>query len=158
MPPLVLYGDKLCVKVTREFKQLVNISIAAGKFILIHPNYNLIREAMRLDVIQDCMLEDFEVHNWQYEVGEIISFDTKEIFFFYALLELSCRIFLCEIGDDLEKMAIENEETDEEEFKRVRGFYLRQAEDFLHEIKRSFNGNRQFYELDWKINQLNLTA
>ncbi|MBL0103966.1 MAG: hypothetical protein IPP51_09555 [Bacteroidetes bacterium] len=43
MAPLVFYGDKMSVKVTREFKQLVNISIAAGKFILLHPQYELIR-------------------------------------------------------------------------------------------------------------------
>ena len=37
----------LSMKVTRELKQLVNISIAAGKFILIHPDYELIRELGR---------------------------------------------------------------------------------------------------------------
>ena len=34
---MVVYGNKLSIPVTAEFKQLVNISIAAGKFILIHP-------------------------------------------------------------------------------------------------------------------------
>ncbi|MBK6838675.1 MAG: hypothetical protein IPG90_10710 [Bacteroidetes bacterium] len=103
MPPIVLYGDRVSVKITREFKQLVNISIAAGKFILLHPDYDLIREAMRLEMFEDERLEDFEVHNWQFEVDEVITYDQGEILFFYALLELSCRIFLCEIGDDLKK-------------------------------------------------------
>ena len=73
MSPLVLYGDKVSVRVTKEFRQLVNISIAAGKFILIHPHYDLIREAMRLDMFEDELLEDFEVHNWQFEIGEVIA-------------------------------------------------------------------------------------
>ncbi|MBK6447259.1 MAG: hypothetical protein IPF81_18795 [Bacteroidetes bacterium] len=127
MPPIVLYGDRVSVKITREFKQLVNISIAAGKFILLHPDYDLIREAMRLEMFEDERLEDFEVHNWQFEVDEVITYDQGEILFFYALLELSCRIFLCEIGDDLKKMAIDSGETDAEEFVRVRSFFLRQA-------------------------------
>ena len=104
------------MRVTREFRQLVNISIAAGKFILIHPHYDLIREAMRLDMFEDERLEDFEVHNWQFEVGEVITFEREEVMFFYALLELSCRIFLCEIGDDLKQMAIDSGDTNDEEF------------------------------------------
>ncbi len=158
MPPLILYGDKLSVPVTREFKQLVNISIAAGKFILIHPHYTLIREAMRLDVIEDVQLEDFEVHTWQYEPGEIMSLDMQEVLFFYALLELSCRIFLCDIGDDLKDMAIENGDTNEEEFYRVRSFYLRQAGEFLQNMKNSFSGKHEFEKLVSKIEQLNLSA
>lgn len=158
MTPLVLYGDKLSIKVTREFKQLVNISIAAGKFILIHPHYELIKEAMRLDMFEDEMLEDFEVHNWQYEIGEVITYDFEEMLFFYSLLELSCRIFLCDIGDDLKAMAIESGETNEAEFIRVRSFYLRQAQEFLIRIRETFNTNSEFMELQNKIEQLNTLA
>lgn len=158
MTPLVLYGDKLSIKVTREFKQLVNISIAAGKFILIHPHYELIKEAMRLDMFEDEMLEDFEVHNWQYEIGEVITYDFEEMLFFYSLLELSCRIFLCDIGDDLKAMAIETGETNEAEFIRVRSFYLRQAQEFLIRIRETFNTNSEFMELQNKIEQLNTLA
>ena len=82
MATLVLYGNTLNIKVTREFKQLVNISIAAGKFILIHPQYELIQEAMKLEMFEDTLLEDFEVHNWQYEAGEIIKYDFEEVLFF----------------------------------------------------------------------------
>lgn len=158
MAPLVLYGDKLSIKVTREFRQLVNISIAAGKYILIHPHYELIQEAMRLDMFEDSMLEDFEVHNWQYEVDEIIAFDFEEMKFFYALLELSCRIFLCEIGDDLKKMAIESGETNEEEFVRVRSFYLLQAQEYLANIRKTFSSNDEFQKLQGKIQRLNALA
>lgn len=158
MAPLVLYGDKLSIKVTREFRQLVNISIAAGKYILIHPHYELIQEAMRLDMFEDSMLEDFEVHNWQYEIDEIIAFDFEEMKFFYALLELSCRIFLCEIGDDLKKMAIDSGETNEEEFVRVRSFYLLQAQEYLANIRKTFSSNDEFQQLQGKIQRLNTLA
>lgn len=158
MPSLILYGDRLSIPVTREFRQLVNISIAAGKFILIHPHYNLIREAMRLDVIEDVQLEEFEVHNWQFELGEVISYDIREVLFFYALLELSCRIFLCDIGDDLKEMALENGDTTEDEFNRVRSFYLKQAGEFLQKMKNSFSGKQEFEILVSKIEQLNQSA
>ena len=158
MAPLVLYGDKLSIKATKEFKQLVNISIAAGKFILINPHYELISEAMRLEMFEDTMLEDFEVHNWQFETDEIITFDFEEVLFFYALLELSCRIFLCEIGDDLKAMAIDSGETDEEEFFRVRSFYLLQAQEFLITINQSYSSNPEFRELQGKIEHLNSIA
>lgn len=143
---------------TSEHKQLVNISIAAGKFIMIHPQYELIREAMRLHVIEDERLEDFEVHNWQFEIGEIITYDIQEIYFFYALLEISCRIFICDIGDDLKKMAIESGETNEAEFLRVRGFYLRKAQDCIVRLREIFKENEEFRNLSGKIEQLNLAV
>ncbi|MEI2808226.1 MAG: hypothetical protein V9G18_20465 [Albidovulum sp.] len=137
---------------------MINISIAAGKFILIHPHYELIREAMRLEMLEDGFLEDFEVHNWQYEVGEMITFEFEEVLFFYALLDLSCRIFLCEIGDDLKNMAIESGETDDEEFIRVRSFYLVQAEKFIEQIRNTYQQNADFKELQGKVEQLNSLA
>ena len=75
MTPLVLYGDKLSIKVSREYRQLVNISIAAGKFILIHPHYNLIKEAMRLDMFEDTMLEAVELD--AAKAGAVLRGDDK---------------------------------------------------------------------------------
>ncbi len=158
MSTLVVFGDKLSVPVTREFKQLINISIAAGKFILIHPQYELVKEAMKLEILEDNFLEDFEVHNWQFEVGEIITFDLREVLFFYALLDISCRIFLCDIGDDLRKMAIDSGETNNEEFIRVRSFFLAQAQEFLEKIRTTFADNVQFCDLQHRIERLNEIA
>ncbi len=158
MTTSVLYGNKLAVKITKEFKQLVNISIAAGKFIQLHPHYELINEAMRLDVFQEEWLDDFEIHNSQYEIGEMISFDSEEVLFFYSLLDLSCRIFLCDVGDDLKKMAINTGETTEEEFNRVRSFHLRKAETFLQQISEQFANYDEFNRLQQKLEQLNSIA
>ncbi|HNP98916.1 MAG TPA: hypothetical protein PKK99_07660, partial [Bacteroidia bacterium] len=89
---------------------------------------------------------------------EVITYDQKEIMFFYALLELSCRIFLCEIGDDLKKMAIESGETNEEEFIRVRSFFLTQAQEFIQKIRGCYQDDEHFQELLAKIDQLNSLA
>ncbi|MCX6291875.1 MAG: hypothetical protein NT126_08935 [Bacteroidetes bacterium] len=158
MTASVLYGDKLAVNVTRDFKQLVNISIAAGKFILLHPDYDLIREAVRLHIFMEEMLDDFEIHNSQYETGEIISFDSEEVLFFYALLDLSCRIFLCDAGDDLKSAAIKNGETTETEFYRVRSFHLQKAEAMLQLIRDRFSRYAPFNELQHRMEQLNCMA
>ncbi len=158
MQPFVLYGNRLNIPVTREFKQLVNITIAAGKFILLHPNYDLIREAMRLEMFEDTRLEDFEVHTWQYEIGEVISYDMEEVLFFYTLLDLSCRIFLCEIGDDLRQMAIDSGETNTDEFNRVRSFFLKQAQEYLIQLRNCYSDNETFRVLQGKIEQLNSLA
>ena len=158
MNATVFYGDKLAVNVTKELKQLVNISVAAGKFIVLHPNYELIREAMRLELFEETLLDDFEIHNSQYETGEIISYDAEEVFFFYCLIDLSCRIFLCDAGDDLKKMAIQKGETTEEQFNHVRSFFLHQAEGFLQTIREQFSKHEAFQQLHHKMEQLNSIA
>ena len=158
MTSTVLYGNKLAVTITKEFRQFVNISIAAGKFIQIHPQYELIREAMRLELFEEVMLDDFEIHNSQYEIGERITFDFEEVLFFYSLIDLSCRLFLCDVGDDLKKIALETGETTEEEFYRVRSFHLRKAEEFLAHIRSLFAGYLPFNHLQHKMEQLNAMA
>jgi hypothetical protein len=158
MTASVLYGDRLSLNVTKEFRQLVNISVAAGKFIVVHPQYELIKEAMRLELFEEYMLDDFEVHNSQYEIGEVITFESEEVLFFYSLLDLSCRIYLCDIGDDLKTMAIKNGETTEEEFYRVRSFHLRKAELFLHHIRTQFSDYLPFHDLQQKMERLNYIA
>lgn len=152
----VVAGDaRLSMVMSKELRQLVNISIAAGKFILIHPHYELIREAMRMHLFEVEDLEDFEVHNWQYELGETITYSIDEVLFMYTLLELSCRIFLCDVGDDLRKMALENGETTQDEFVRVRSAHLRQAQFYIHFIKNRFDEFDEFKDLQRKLNNLN---
>ena len=155
---MVVYGDKLTMEVTKDFRQLVNITVAAGRFIMDHPQYDLIREAMRLQLLEDDTLEDFEIHNNQFEKGEIITFDFDEVFFFYSLLELACRIFLCEIGDDLKVMAVHSGQVTESEFYRLRGIYLKQAESFIHHIHELYTSNASFNRLQDKIERLNQIA
>jgi hypothetical protein len=155
---MVVYEDKLSMEVTRDFRQLVNITVAAGKFIIDHPQYDLIREAMRLQLLEDGALEDFEIHNSQFENGELITFDFQEVFFFYSLLELVCRIFLNEVGDDLKLMAVKSGSVSEAEFYRLRGLYLKQAEDFLHNIHDMYAENESFDKLHNKLELLNALA
>ena len=155
---MVVYEDKLSLEVTRDFRQLVNITVAAGKFIMDHPQYDLIREAMKLQLLEDDALEDFEIHNSQFENGELITFDFREVYFFYSLLELVCRIFLNEVGDDLKVMAVRSGCVSEEEFYRLRGLYLKQAEDFLHNIHDLYAENESFSSLHDKLELLNALA
>ena len=155
---MVVYRDKLSMEVTRDFRQLVNITLAAGRYIMDHPQYELIREAMRLELLEDEALEDFEIHNSQFEFGEIITLDFEEVFFFYSLVELVCRIFLCEIGDDLKTMAVKSGQVTEAEFYRLRGIYLNQAEEYLHRIHDLYSKNESFNELHHKLEQLNVLA
>lgn len=155
---MVVYRDKLSMEVTKDFRQLANITLAAGRFIMDHPQYELIKEAMRLQLLEGEALEDFEIHNSQFEKGEIITLDFEEVFFFYSLLELVCRIFLCEIGDDLKTMAVKSGEVTEAEFYRLRGIYLNQAEDFLHNIHDLYSSNESFNQLHHKLEQLNVLA
>lgn len=155
---MIVYGNKLSLEVTRDFRQLVNITVAAGKFIMDHPQYDLIREAMRLELLEDEALLDFEIHMSQFENGEVVTLDFCEVFFFYSLLELVCRIFLCEIGDDLKRMAVQSGEVTEAEFYRLRGIYLKQAEDFLHNIHDLYASNESFDSLHHKLELLNAIA
>lgn len=158
MSPIVIYENKISLPLTKDFRQLLNICISGGKFIVIHPHYQLIREAMRLDIIGEEQLEELETLVGQYEFEEAITFHLEDLFFLYSLVEINCRLFICEIGDDLKKLAIECGDTNETEFVEVRAFFLHQAEVFLHSMNETFSSSEEFTGLLKRIDQLNELA
>lgn len=158
MSPIFIYEDKAILPLTKELRQLINITLSGGRFILIHPHYSLIREAMRLDIIEEERLDDLEIVAGQYEQGEMIQFSREDLLFLYSLLEITCRLFVCEIGDDLKRLAIECGDTNEEEFKRVRNFFLHQAESFLKITQEALSDWEEFTSLQERIEQLNILA
>jgi hypothetical protein len=158
MSPILVHENKTSIPLTKNFRQLLNMCISGGKFIVIHPHYQLIREAMRLDIIGEEQLEELELLVAQHEAEEAISFEQEDLFFLYALTEINCRLFICEIGDDLKKLAIECGDTNETEFIEVRAFFLHQAEEFLHSMNETFHTNEEFEGLLKRIDQLNELA
>lgn len=155
---MVHLGEKTCIPVTREFKELLSISIAAGKFVLIHPCYTLIRDLMKMDVLSEEQLDDLEVRMQHYELGEIMQLENEELFFIYSLLEITCRLFVSEIEDDLRIMAIHEAGASTEEYIRVRNLFLKQAEDFLHTVVAGFAENEEFSMLNDRFLKLNALA
>ena len=152
---MVHLGEKTCIPVTRDLISLMNITLAAGRFVLIHPCYNTIREMMKMDVITDEQLDDLETLVGQYEAGEIMSLEDDMLFFMYSLVELTCRLFVSDMEDALRIMAIYDVGASNEEYIRVRNRFLRQAEDFLHAVKDEFIANENFRILDEKFESLN---
>lgn len=153
---MIFTENKIGLPMTRDFRQLLNSCISGGKFIVIHPHYALIREAMRLDIIDEEQLDELESLVIEQQDQEVIHLERDQILFLYALLEIICRLFVCEIGDDLKKLAIECGDTNEEEFLKVRSFFLSQAETFLHGTNETFRDNEEFMSLKKRIGQLDL--
>ncbi|MEO0312320.1 MAG: hypothetical protein RIQ89_1977 [Bacteroidota bacterium] len=147
-------SSTIALTLTKELKQLINISIAAGKFMMLHPYYTLIQQAMDDQLINDGELEDFEVYNWQYEVGETVFFDQQQACFFYALLELTCRIFISDIADDLKEMAIKSGEMDEAAFNRLRNTHLKHCQQTLSQIEETMKAEAHFNSLKNKLQKL----
>ena len=58
----------------------------------------------------------------------------------------------------MKSMAMDSGETNDEEFVRVRSFYLVQAEEFIQKIRDAFKNNPDFKELQGKVEQLNSLA
>ena len=152
---MVHLGEKTCIPLTRDLISMMNISLAAGRFVLIHPCYSTIRAMMKMDVITDEQLDDLEILLSQYEAGEIIPLEDEILFFMYSLVELTCRLFVSDLEDALRVMAIYDVGASNEEYIRVRNRFLRQAEEFLHAVKEDFIANDEFKMLDGKFESLN---
>ena len=113
---------------------------------------------MRLDIIGEEPLDELEQAITMHEDEEVIQLEQEQVLFLYALLEIICRLFICEIGDDLKKLAIECGDTNEEEFLKVRSFFLQQAEALLHSTNETFRDNEEFQDLKSRIDQLDLLS
>jgi arginyl-tRNA synthetase len=63
------------------------------------------------------------------------------------MMELVCRSFLCDIGDDYKEIAMKLNKVDEEKYNEVRNTELAIAQALIQQIKKDFKEDPEFDEM-----------
>lgn len=71
----------------------------------------------------------------------------RELYQMYTMMELVCRSFLTEIGDEYKAIAMRMNKVDEEKYNAVRNVELKIAQTLIQSIKQDFAADPDFDEI-----------
>lgn len=142
-----VFKDSIEISVSRELKLFVKSMAASYQFIFQHENADFVQRAMMIDLVDrngvGMLAERFATQR----EGEKMELSKQELYLFYTMMELVCRSFLSDVGDEFKSVAMKVNKVDEEKYNEVRNMELKIAQTLLQQIRRDFMEDQEFEEI-----------
>ncbi len=127
---------------------------ASYQFIFQQEKYDFVQRAMMLDLVNKegvaMLANKFSLSS----EGDKIELTKDELYMMYTMMELVCRSFLCDVGDDYKAIAMSVNKVSDEKFNEVRNVELKIAQTLIQQIKKEFIEDPDFDEINERIELL----
>jgi hypothetical protein len=148
------FKDSIEITVTQELKLFIRSMAATYQFVFQQERYDFVQRAMSIDLVDKngvgVLANRFAVHT----AGEKMELRKEEVYLLYTMMELVCRSFLTEAGDDFKTASISLNQVSEEKYNQVRNMELMIAQTLLQKIKADFIDDPEFEEISDRIDLL----
>lgn len=149
-----IFKDSIEISVTRELKLFVRSMAANYQFIFQQEKYDFVQRAMIIDLVDRNSVGMLAERFATQREGEKMELTKQELYLFYTMMELVCRSFLSDVGDDFKAVAMKVNKVTEEKFNEVRNLELKIAQTLIQQIRRDFMEDPEFEELNDRIELL----
>jgi hypothetical protein len=149
-----LFKDQIDITITKELRLLVRSVAASYQFIFRQEKYDLVQRAGMLDLIDVKGVADLAARFSASQEHTKLVLSKEEVYLFYTMLELVCRSFLCDIGDDYKQIAMKINKVSEEHYNSVRNTELMIAQAIIQQIRKDFNEDPDFEEITERLELL----
>lgn len=149
-----IFKDSIEISVTRELKLFVRSMAASYQFICQHEKHDFVQRAMMIDLVDKGGVALLAERFATQPEGEKMELSKQELYLFYTMMELVCRSFLSDVGDDFKAVAMKVNKVSEEKFNEVRNMELKIAQTLLQQIRRDFMEDPEFEEISDRIDLL----
>lgn len=149
-----IFKDSIEISVTRELKLFVRSMAANYQFIFQQEKYDFVQRAMIIDLVDRNSVGMLAERFATQREGEKMELTKQELYLFYTMMELVCRSFLSDVGDDFKAVAMKVNKVTEEKFNEVRNMELKIAQTLIQQIRRDFMEDPEFEELNDRIELL----
>lgn len=150
----IQYKDAIEITVSKELKLFVRSMSASYRFISQQMQFDLIRRADMLELIEPEGVSELAVKFANLPDGQKMILTRKELYLFYSMMELVCRSFLCELGDQYKAIAMRLNKVSERKYNEVRNTELSIAQALIQNIRKDFSDDPEFDELVEKLELL----
>ncbi len=127
---------------------------ASYQFIFQHEKYDFVQRAMMIDLVDKGGVGLLAARFATQPEGEKMELSKQELYLFYTMMELVCRSFLSDVGDDYKAVAMKVNKVSEEKYNEVRNMELKIAQTLLQQIRRDFMEDPDFEEICDRIDLL----
>ncbi|MBL7924561.1 MAG: hypothetical protein JNL88_10225 [Bacteroidia bacterium] len=149
-----VFKDSIEITVTNELKLFIRSMAASYQFIFQQEKYDLVQRAMLIDLVDRNGVGLLANKFATSVTGEKLELSKEEIYLLYTMMELVCRSFLCDVGDDYKAIAMKVNKVTEDRFNEVRNLELKIAQTLIQQIRRDFIDDPDFEEVNDRIELL----
>lgn len=146
-----VYRDFIEITASKELKLFVRSVAASYRFVFEQQHYDFVKRVMMLDLVNINGSGMLASRFASADPGDRLELSKDEVYLFYTMLELVCRSFLCEVGDDYKKIAMKLNQVSEEQYNRVRSTELIIAQTLIGQFRKDFMDDPDFEEISHRL-------
>jgi hypothetical protein len=139
--------NEIEISITKELKLFIRSIAASYRYISGQEQYDLIRKANMLELIDTEAIAHLASRFEAAQEKSKLILTKQEVFDLYMMIDMVCRSFLCEIGDDYKAIAMKVNKVNEERYNQVRSTELFIAQALLEQFRKDFMVDPDFEEL-----------
>jgi hypothetical protein len=149
-----IYKDFIEITASRELKFFVRSIAASYRFVFEQQQYEFVQRVMMLDLVNINGAGMLASRFASADPGEKLELTKEEVYLFYTMMELVCRSFLCDVGDDYKRIAMRISQATEEQYNQVRSTELMIAQTLIGQIRKDFMDDPDFEEISERLTLL----
>jgi hypothetical protein len=120
---------------------------ASYQFIFKQDRYEFVKRADMIELVELEEVARLAVRFATIPENSKMLLSKLELYQMYTMMELVCRSFLTEIGDEYKTIAMRMNKVDEDRYNSVRSTELKIAETLISQIKNDFKEDPVFDEI-----------
>ncbi len=149
-----VFKDAIDISVTKELKLFIRSMAASYQFVFQQEKYEFVQRVMMLDLVEKEGVSFLANKFAMAQEGEKLELSKDELYLMYTMMELVCRSFLCDVGDDYKTIAMKVNQVTEEKFNEVRNLELKIAQTLIQQLHHEFKDDPDFDEISERIELL----
>ena len=120
---------------------------ASYRFIFQQDRFDFVKRADMLELVELDEVANLAVRFAIIPEDSKLILTRRELYQMYTMMELVCRSFLTEIGDEYKAIAMRMNKVDEEKYNAVRNVELKIAQTLIQSTKQDFAADPDFDEI-----------
>ena len=120
---------------------------ASYRFIFQQDRFDFVKRADMLELVEMDEVANLAVRFATIPEDSKLILTRRELYQMYTMMELVCRSFLTEIGDEYKAIAMRMNKVDEDKYNSVRNVELKIAQTLIQSIKQDFAADPDFDEI-----------
>jgi hypothetical protein len=139
--------EEIEISISKELKLFIRSMAASYRYISGQEHYDLIRRANMLELIDNEAIGKLASRFEATPDKSKLILSRQEVYDLYMMIDMVCRSFLCEIGDDYKAIAMKVNKVNEERYNQVRSTELYIAQALLEQFRKDFMVDPEFEDL-----------
>lgn len=149
-----IFKDSIEITISNELKLFVRSIAASYQFVFQQEQYDFVQRAMLIDLIDKNGVGMLASRFAAASKGDKLELSKEELYLLYTMMELVCRSFLTDVGDDYKEIAMKVNKVTEEKYNEVRNLELKIAQTLIQQIRNDFMEDPDFEEINDRIELL----